>query len=85
MVTSEKVFGKIKEMSLKTLNPYHRILLKDITAEFLIPQDSLFILLVELENRGLIKIYNTSVVSVSLTNYGATHDNPPGGVNSEEN
>ena len=84
MATSENVFERIKEMSLRTFNPHHRILVKDIIAEFLMPQDSLLVLLVELENRGLIKIHHTDVASVSLTRYGAAHHNPPGGINSEE-
>ena len=71
-------------MSVRTLNPYHRILVKDITTEFSIPQDALLVLLIELENRGLIKIHHTLVASVSLTSYGAMHHNPPGGISSDE-
>jgi hypothetical protein len=84
MATSENVFERIKEMSLRTLNPHPRILVKDIIAELSMPQDSLLVLLVELENRGLIKIHHTDIASVSLTRYGIIHHNPPGGINSEE-
>lgn len=84
MVTSERVFERIREMSVRTLNPYHRIMVKDITTEFSIPQDALLVLLIELENRGLIKIHHTMIASVSLTSYGATHHNPPGGISSDE-
>lgn len=84
MVTSVEVFQKIRELSKKTLNPRHRILLNDICSEISIPTDSLLVLLIELENRGLIKIFNTTVTSVSLTDYGNEHNTPPGGMNSEE-
>lgn len=84
MITSTEVFNKIKAMSLRTLNPQHRILLDDLHQEIQIHKDTLLVLLIELENRGLIKIYNSTVASVSLTNYGNTNSDPPGGYNSEE-
>lgn len=84
MITSVEVFNKIKAMSLRTLNPRHRILLDDIYQEIPVPKDRLLVLLVELENRGLIKIFNTTVASVSLTNYGNANNDPPGGYGSEE-
>lgn len=84
MITSVEVFKKIRAISERTLNSRHRILLNDLLAEILIPQDSLLVLLIELENRGLVKIHNTTVVSVSLTNYGITLlEDPLGGLNSE--
>lgn len=83
MITSVEVFKKIRAISERTLNPRHRVLLNDILAEALIPQDSLLVLLIELENRGLVKIHNTTVISVSLTNYGITLEDPLGGLNSE--
>lgn len=70
-------------MSQRTLNPSHRIFLQDIAEELCVSSDPLLVLLTELENRGLIKIHHTAVVAVSLTQYGATHDNPPGGFKSE--
>jgi len=82
MITSVEVFTKIKVMSRKTLNPNHRILLSDIVSEIHVPQDSLLVLLVELENRGLIKIHKTTIVSVSLTNYGIGQETPPSGLTS---
>lgn len=68
-------------MSNKTLNPLHRILLSDIASEMSMSQDSLFVFLVELENRGLIKINKTKVASINLTTYG-NQENPPSGFDS---
>jgi len=82
MITSVEIFRKIKVMSRKTLNPNHRILLSDIVSEIHVPQDFLLVLLIELENRGLIKIHKTTIVSVSLTNYGIGQENPPSGLTS---
>jgi len=82
MITSVEIFRKIKVMSRKTLNPNHRILLSDIVSEIHVPQDSLLVLLVELENRGLIKIHKTTIVSVSLTNYGIGQEDPTSGLTS---
>jgi len=83
MITSVEVFKKIKTISARTLNPRQRILLHDILSEMFITQNSLVVLLIELENRGLVKIHHTTVVSVSLTNYGITQEDPLGGLNSE--
>lgn len=84
MTTSVEVLEKIRELSKRTLNPQHRILLSDICAAVSVPKDSLLVLLIELENRGLIKIYSTAIASVSLTRYGNEKHNPPEGINSEE-
>jgi len=82
-ITSIEVFRKIKAMSRKTLNPNRRILLTDMMNEIPVPQNSLLVLLIELEDRGLIKIHKTTIVSVSLTNYGIDQENPPGRFSSQ--
>ena len=83
MAKSEEVFEKIREMNECTLNPHRSVLLSEIASKLLLEQDSLLVLLTELQNRGLVKIHNGTVVSVSLTHYGAAHKNPPGGLNSD--
>jgi Mn-dependent DtxR family transcriptional regulator len=82
MITSTEVFGKIKEMSKRTYGAQNRILLHDIADALSISSDLLLVMVIELQNRGLIIIHKTSIVSVSLTNYGVQEDNPPGGFNS---
>ena len=79
MITSVDVFKKIKAISRETLNPNRRILLSDMVNEIALPQDSLLVLLIELEDRGLIKIHKTPIVSISLTSYGIDQENPPSG------
>ncbi len=81
MITSIEILSKIRKMSTKTLNPLHRILVGDIAAEMAISQDALLVLLIELENRGLVKIYKTKIASISLTNYG-NQESPPSGLSS---
>jgi DNA-binding MarR family transcriptional regulator len=84
MITSTEVFKQIRSMSLKTLNPKHRILIRDIATELGVEPDALLVLLAELNNRGLIRLHHTTIASVSLTDYGVGQDNPPGGLKSEE-
>lgn len=84
MITSVEVFKLIKQVSRRTVNPQHRILLDDILSEFSIPEDTVLVLLVELQNRGLILIHHSIVPTVSLTSYGSTTDAPPGGFTSED-
>jgi len=79
---AEMVFQKIKTMSRKTLDPHHRLLLKELSAELRISQDTLLVLLVELENRGLVQLHRTGLVSVSLSNYGGTQEKTTGGLES---
>lgn len=81
--TSVEVFQKIKELSRRTANANHRILVSEIGASLNLSQDSLLVLLTELENRGLIRLYKTMVFSVSLTNYGMSQNDPPPGIDSE--
>lgn len=82
MATSVEVFDKIRQMSQRTLNQQHRILLHEIAEELSLSNDTVLVLLTELQNRGLIRIHQTTVASVSLTNYGTNNENPPGGLNS---
>lgn len=79
MSTAAQVFSKIKDLSKKTLNSRHRILLSDIVAELSISQDILLGLLSELEKANLVKIYRTDIPSVSLTSSGLAQENysPP--------
>ena len=70
MITSADVLRKIKEISTKTVNAQHRIMLNDLLDEYVFSKDALFVLLVELEDKGLVKIHKTKVVSVSLTSQG---------------
>ncbi|MGC4234700.1 MAG: hypothetical protein QM594_17090 [Niabella sp.] len=84
MITSVEVFKHIKAWSLKTLNRRQRIILQELSTSLSVSGDSLLVLLIELENRGLIKIHRESIISVSLTNYGVEQHNPPGGIGSEE-
>lgn len=79
MSTAAQVFNRIKDLSKKTLNSRHRVLLNDIVAELSISRDILLGLLSELENAGLVKIYRTDVASVSLTSSGLAQENysPP--------
>lgn len=72
MITNVTVFEIIKRMSMKTLNPQHRVLLSDIASELGISKDKVLLLLIELEQVGVIKIHRTQIVSVSITNYGST-------------
>lgn len=81
LITGVEVFKKIREMSTKTLNPHHRILLSDIVSQMRISNDSLLVLLTELENRGLITFHKSKIASVSLTLYG-NQENPPAGLQS---
>ena len=81
-ITSVEVFNEIKKLSKRTLNQRPRILMKDIITQLPISQDALFLLLVELENRGLISIHKTDIISVSLSNYGLQEEQPPGGIDS---
>lgn len=82
-VTSVEVFRKIKELSRRTMKANHRILLSDIATGMDLSHDSLLVMLVELENRGLVRIFKTMVLSVSLTSYGISQDDPPSGLGSE--
>ena len=83
MITSVEVFKLIKQVSRRTVNPLHRILLDDILSEFSISEDAVLVLLAELQNRGLILIHHSVVPTVSLTNYGSSTDAPPGGFTSQ--
>lgn len=78
------MFKLIKQISKRTVNPQHRILLDDIFSEFSIPEDTVLVLLVELQNRGLVVIHDSLVPSISLTVYGSATDSPPGGFTSED-
>lgn len=82
-MTSVEVFKLIKQLSRRTLGTHQRILLSEIASELLITQDKLLVLLIELENRGLVKIHKTRVLSVSITDYGHANETPPGGLGSE--
>ena len=81
-ITSVEVFNEIKTLSKRTLNQRPRILMKDILVQPPLSQDALFLLLVELENRGLVIIHKTDIVAVSLSNYGVQEDDPAGGTDS---
>lgn len=83
MISSVVVFRSVKEMSQKTLSNRPRILLADIADSLSVSPDIILLLLVELENRGLVQIHKTTVVSVSLTNYGVSQENVSGGLNSQ--
>lgn len=84
MITSVDVFKEIKLLSVRKLNPRHHIAFEALLPALTISKDSLLVLLIELENRGLIKVHRSGIISVSLTDYGAVHDNPPGGIDSRE-
>ncbi len=84
-MTSIEVFQKIREISRRTLNPQHPILLNTLAEAMSVPNDRLLVLLVELANRGLIRIRRTSPLSISLTPYGTTQADPPGGLDSRDN
>ncbi|HTM66392.1 MAG TPA: hypothetical protein VL093_08740 [Flavipsychrobacter sp.] len=70
LATGVNVLRTTREMSTKTLNPHHRIFISDIISEMRISSNSLLVLLTELGNRGLIKVYKSRIASVSLTRYG---------------
>lgn len=84
MITSVEIFNFIKQLSKRTVNPQQRILLDDLFSEFSISEDAVLVLLVELQNRGLIHIHDAMVPTVSLTGYGTATDAPPGGFTSED-
>lgn len=75
MTTSIEILKKIKEMSKRTFDPRPRILLSDIAASLEVSPSVINVLLNDLENRGLVKIYKTTIESVSLTSYGSSHEN----------
>lgn len=74
MAISAVVFDAIKKMSKRTVNPLHRILFIDIASELKLSLGETLLLLKELEYAGYIKIHNTKVVSVTLTEYGASQE-----------
>ncbi len=76
MKTSVQVFEQIKTMDGETLHPKRHILLKELSSALSLPQDELLVFLVELEDRGLVKIHKTTLPAVSLTNYGTEQDKP---------
>lgn len=82
MITSVEVFNKMRDMSQRTFGTRPRILLSDLAKELSIEQDVVLVLAAELENRGLINIHKTNIVSVSLTSYGVSEESPTGGFNS---
>ena len=82
-ITSVEVFQRIKDLSRRTVESNHRILLSDIAAGMNVSQDTLLVLLTELENRGLIRVFKTMLLSVSLTQYGMSQDDPPSGIESD--
>lgn len=82
-VTSVEVFRRIKALSRRTADANHRIMISDVAADMNISQDSLLVMLTELENRGLIRLFKTMLLSLSLTNYGMSQNDPPSGIDSE--
>lgn len=82
MVTSAEVFKQIKEMERKTLHEHRRILLSEMAEALSVSQNDLLVLLVELENRGLVKIHKIPIASVSLTDYGMREEEASGGLRS---
>lgn len=74
MITSIEVFGKIKELNMRTFGSLNRILLSDIASDLSIPSDLLLIFLTELQDKGFILIHRIPIVSVSLTNFGVKED-----------
>lgn len=83
MITSAEIFSAVKRMSQRTLGTRPRLLLTDIATSLGVSPDIILVLLVELENRGLVQIHKATVVSVSLTNYGVSQENVSGGLNSQ--
>jgi hypothetical protein len=84
MTTSIEIFQSIKYLSRQTFNPCRRLHINDLTETCSVPKDALLVLLVELQNRGLIKINHTKIITVHLTPYGILQNSVTGGLNSEE-
>ncbi|WP_114791021.1 hypothetical protein [Niabella yanshanensis] len=84
MTTSIEIFQSIKHLSRQTFNPCRRLNINDLTETCSVSKDKLLVLLVELENRGLIKINHTKIITVHLTPYGILQDAVTGGLNSED-
>ncbi len=82
MITSVEIFRTIKEMSQRMLSSRPRILLTDMAAALDVSPDTILVLLAELENRGLVQIHKTTIVSVSLTSYGVNQEIVSGGLDS---
>ena len=54
-ITSEGVFQRIKQLSQRTADSSNRVLVSDIAVGMYVSQDSLLLVLNELENSGLIR------------------------------
>lgn len=67
MYTATEVLKILLIMSERTLNPYHRIMLKELQEQISTPVEFLMLRLCELENKGWIKINETDIISVNLT------------------
>ncbi|WP_276132059.1 hypothetical protein [Polluticoccus soli] len=80
MITSVEIFDTIRRLSPRTLTSRPRVPVSAIADELAIPQDDVLVLLAELKNRGLIEIHKGTIVSVSLTTYGADNETPSGGL-----
>ncbi|MCH5718580.1 hypothetical protein [Niabella hibiscisoli] len=84
MIPSIDVFKIIKALSKHTLNPCPRLSFAALIKNCSLQRDALFVLLIELENRGLIKINYTAVTTINLTLYGSSQDSVTGGLYSED-
>lgn len=84
MLTSIDIFNTIKVLSTRTLNPCQRILFSELAANSSLQGDGLLVVLLELENRGLVKIHHSTIKAVSLTLYSSLQSTVTGGLNSED-